>query len=679
MSGSGTKLTRKLLRFLVILAFLISVVAVGGYKFMFPVLPKAPVEGPVTWLDQGWTTDQREKFHHTSQGALIMPYSWFFALEQPQPGNREPFAAASNLVRYNLMPAQKSKYNPDGLPVGLGRQHVDSDHYQAIGCGAPPCPAGAALHREWLTYTCASCHLTRLNYKGQSVLIDAGRSQWNFTVFNTTLANLLVLTRYVPGAFERFAAKVIAFEKRPDTDGERAAVKRELDQFLRNPAVMDGIVATIKQTYPTKEGFGRLDALGRGANGQFGSLDDRNVRPADAPVVIPPLWYSHDYDWVLSVTPSRQPLGRNVTEAWGLNSAVDLTNPNPKKQFHTSIRMSHMFWLETLVSVMTPPKWPEQILGAVDREKAELGRHLYEEKVFEGALTPADEQWCGDAKPCPNPGTPTKGLCARCHGPVEEVRANQHGKRYWQLPMYKLSVIGTDTRDADNFQARIVYTGKLKNRFGGREQVGLGEALHVVTTEVISRELDHERIAPEDRASVTGFRDNDFRVAPAYAARPLNGYWATPPYLHNGSVPNLYELLSPVAERSSTFWTGSLEYDPVKVGYQTAKFPGGFEFQTKRSLAGAAVNSLTELFAGRPGFSRNVIGNSNQGHEFRDAPRGTKGVIGPALSPQERMALIEYMKIMPDAKLPGGEEEFRRRRSVVIEMEQEYRRPVSRR
>ena len=67
------------------------------------------------------------------------------------------------------------------------------------------------------------------------------------------------------------------------------------------------------------------------------------------------------------------------------------------------------------------------------------------------------------------------------------------------------------------------------------------------------------------------------RALLAYKARPLNGIWTGAPYLHNGSVPNLYELLLPAADRSKTFYLGSWEYDPVTVGYvnrpETGRLP----------------------------------------------------------------------------------------------------------
>jgi len=673
-------LVRRILVSTAIVVLILAAVAVVAYRSVFPALPRVEIR-QITYLDQGWTADQREKYYQTPQGSLIIPYSWFLALEQPGIGNHEPFATEENFVRYDLVP-DSSKYNPAHLPVGITKQTISPDHLRELGCGAPPCPAGTSLHAEWVTYTCAACHTAQINYKGKTFGVDGARGRWNFTQFNTTMANLLLFTSLNPPMFDRFATKVIQIEKRPDQPDERAQIKKELRDFLGGRSVVAGIVGGLKHTYPTDEGFGRMDALGRGSNGQFEPLDKRNVLLANAPVLIPPLWYTHDFDWVQTVAGIRQPLGRNITESWGVNSAVDLVNPDPAKRFHASIPLHHMFWMETLISVMTPPKWPEDILGKVDTDAVKLGKYLYEEKVFDGALSPAEEQWCAEPsegkagadgwQPCPNPNAPKKGLCARCHAAVGEVYANEYAKRYYQLPMYKLSVVGTDPWDAVNFNARQVYTGDLRQEFGGREKVGVGEALLKTTSAILDREFEHQHLPPEDRPVITGYRINNFRAPLAYPARPLVGYWATPPYLHNGGIPNLYELLSPAAERSSTFWTGDLEFDPINVGYRTGRFEGGFEFTTRRSVLGAVGFSLRELFVGRLKFERDIAGNSNLGHEFRDAPKGTKGVIGPYLTPKERLAIIEYMKVMDPLKPLDGGEEFRRRTELLKQMEQEY-------
>ena len=116
---------------------------------------------------------------------------------------------------------------------------------------------------------------------------------------------------------------------------------------------------------------------------------------------------------------------------------------------------------------------------------------------------------------------------------------------------------------------------------------------------------------------------NKFQDDMAYKVRPLNGVWATPPYLHNGSVPTVYDLLSPVDERPKHFYLGNREYDPVKLGYKSDELTNGFLFDTS------------------------IRGNANTGHEFANKPQGTKGVIGKRkLEPDERKAIIEFLKTL---------------------------------
>jgi hypothetical protein len=101
----------------------------------------------------------------------------------------------------------------------------------------------------------------------------------------------------------------------------------------------------------------------------------------------------------------------------------------------------------------------------------------------------------------------------------------------------------------------------------------------------------------------------------------LNGIWATPPYLHNASVPTIYALLSPVSERPARFNLGVREYDPVKVGYRDEPLQNSFVLDTT------------------------LRGNFNTGHEFSN-DTSHPGVIGRALSPEERLALVEYLKTL---------------------------------
>jgi hypothetical protein len=101
----------------------------------------------------------------------------------------------------------------------------------------------------------------------------------------------------------------------------------------------------------------------------------------------------------------------------------------------------------------------------------------------------------------------------------------------------------------------------------------------------------------------------------AYESRMLRGIWATAPYLHNGSVPNLWELLMPAKQRQPSFMVGSRVFDPKNVGYVTDQSP--FKNAT---------------FVTDP---MNANGNGNGGHEY-----------GTDLTPNERWAIIEYLKTL---------------------------------
>lgn len=650
-----------------LVAAVVVIAGAGIYKFLFPPLPKSVQVFDIMWTEQGWTSDQRQKYYQTTQGCLIVPYSWFFGLDQAPKVHigpmvidfKIPFNSQENITRYRLIPDVRPKYNPDLLPIGITKIDLPDQYVGPLGMG----------QKEWLSYSCAACHTAQMNYHGIGIRVDGAPGMWNFTAFNTALANGLFLNYLVPSRFDRFAQRVLLREGRPDTPQEREELRNSLGDFLATPVITDAYGAALQGKYPTAEGFGRIDALGRGANGQFSQLDSRNVLVADGPVSVPPLWYTHDYDWVQTVAAIRQPMGRNVTESWGVHSIVDLVTPDETKLFASSVTMDDMFWMETLISVMTPPKWPEDVFGQVDRTAAERGRKLYEEEVYQDALDPAQEQWCagtGNGPPCPNPNQPRKGLCARCHAPVHDAQG-----KYWQLPMYKLEFIGTDPFDAENFANRKVYTGPLKAFFGGADQVGIGQALQATTSAVMAKKYKELNVPPSEQPAWNGFRPNDFRAPTAYPARPLDGYWATSPFLHNNSVPTLYQLLSPVAERDTSFWTGDLDFDPVNVGYSTKKFTGGFEFRTRKTLLRATVDGLIGIFRGNANFARDIPGNSNAGHEFRNAPKGTKGVIGRLLTPQERRDIIEYMKIMQTVP-PVPKEEMDRRQGILHSLSAKY-------
>jgi hypothetical protein len=99
-----------------------------------------------------------------------------------------------------------------------------------------------------------------------------------------------------------------------------------------------------------------------------------------------------------------------------------------------------------------------------------------------------------------------------------------------------------------------------------------------------------------------------------YIAAFLDGIWLRAPYLHNGSVPTLRDMLKPVAERPKIFYRGYDVYDPAD---------GGFVTQGEEAQRAGTKYDVSERASG------------NIGHEF-----------GTSLSDAEKDALIEYLKTL---------------------------------
>jgi len=111
-------------------------------------------------------------------------------------------------------------------------------------------------------------------------------------------------------------------------------------------------------------------------------------------------------------------------------------------------------------------------------------------------------------------------------------------------------------------------------------------------------------------------RFSHFRKTHGYANAPLDGIWLRAPYLHNGSVPNLRELLEPSSLRTKFFYRGNDVYDPKNVGF----------------VYDVAGQNGQHFFP----FDTTKTGNHNSGHE---GP-----TYGTSLSPEQKHALLEYLK-----------------------------------
>jgi len=112
------------------------------------------------------------------------------------------------------------------------------------------------------------------------------------------------------------------------------------------------------------------------------------------------------------------------------------------------------------------------------------------------------------------------------------------------------------------------------------------------------------------------WRFSHFRKTYGYANMPLDGVWLRAPYLHNGSVPTLRDLLEPTPKRPTLFYRGYDVYDAVKVGF----------------VGSVAEENGKKYFK----YDIKVPGNGNGGHEGKR--------FGTELSADDKDALVEYLK-----------------------------------
>jgi len=116
----------------------------------------------------------------------------------------------------------------------------------------------------------------------------------------------------------------------------------------------------------------------------------------------------------------------------------------------------------------------------------------------------------------------------------------------------------------------------------------------------------------------TDYRFRSFRKTFGYANAPMDGLWLRAPYLHNGSVPTIWDLLQPADKRPKSFWRGNDRYDPLKLGF----------------VDDVPEENGQRFFL----YDTAVKGNSNQGHE------GER--YGTELADEYKWALIEYLKTL---------------------------------
>lgn len=578
-------------------------------------------------LDQGWSPKTIAAWTGANQGSRLLPLVWFRSLEQPGAGGGM-FLDPTYMAGFRYLPGD------DGLPLGFVADGQDDRRFVET---KRRWVAGQGSREPWVGMSCGACHTSEIRYGPHQMRIYGGATLADFQSFLAAFNTSLAQTASQDVRFERFAGRVLG-------PGADAAAKDLLRSELQRTVTYQLALAKMNAA-PIAYGYGRLDAIGH-INNKIAFIAQpygAKGNTPDAPVSYPFLWnvpQQSVIEWNGSVRAIRAPtaapfdlgaVGRNVGEVVGVFGEVIAPDDPKSSRFVSSVHVNNLIYLEQQVGKLRPPRWPSEIFP-VDAALAAEGRNLYRQQ------------------------------CASCHVELSrddlKTRTGPDGKPLERMtPILAASgeTAGTDPWMACNATLNTAATGKLEGRRIARGEGPFAESAtslamltHVVKgimvneipalakaalQSAVGREATPRRYARTSPGAM-GVADDPYaarraaceaRARPggvatlAYKARPLTGAWATAPFLHNGSVPTLYDLLLPPNERPVRFNLGTRDFDPVRVGYVTAPGPDN-DF----------------VFRVRDERGRVIEGNSNAGHDYGNA----------ALTARQRWAIVEYMKVM---------------------------------
>lgn len=594
--------------------------------------------GPPPNAEQGWTGAQRNTWYTLNQGSRLMPLSWMRALEQA--GNQQPFLAPDHIAGFGYFPGWQGAA-PGHLPLGFAVEDRGDEHLVRTRLRWY---AGQRDREPWVGLTCAACHTGEIAFGRERLRVDGAPAMADFQSFVEAVDRALVATRDDEAKFDRFARAVLAGR---DTPANRGSLRAALGRLIADQQQLARMNAS-----PIRYGFARLDAFGHIFNkaAALNGTPEPVGNPAGAPVSYPFLWNVPQHDivqWNGSVANQQLRLGagsidvgaiaRNAGEVVGVFGDVAIPQRGSNTtQFRSSINVNNLAVAEQVfLRSLLPPAWPAMLPG-IDRAAAVRGAALFQQQCTgchrplgrNDLTTPIHAEMSWFAFNAPPPSTGRVNLPPGTD-PLMACNAFQYRAASGRLAGYSVGshVIGPEASGV-NMLTVIVRNGLIgKWRqvldlavtiFLGR-QPSIQPGLELPVPESVEVAADYPGLPERYRQCVEdGWRGPGDRIL-GYKARPLTGIWATAPFLHNGSVPTLYDLLLPPAERPASFLVGTRQFDPVHVGFVTTAAEGNsFEFRTRDARG-------------------NIIwGNFNGGHDYGNA----------RLSRQQRLDLVEYMKTL---------------------------------
>jgi mono/diheme cytochrome c family protein len=562
-----------------------------------------PASADPIYVDQGqqWTQKERADFYTHDQGSRLIRLSWLKALKGK---DGQPFLANS-MSRYGFLP------NPDssaGLPVGF---HTTG-----------------ATGSEIVGANCSSCHTRQIEVAGKAYRIDGGPSLTDYQAFLAELDKAVGDAVANDASFAAFAVDVL--QSPTPAPADVAALRQRVDAWYRRYHAWAS--ATLP---PAGWGIGRLDAIGiifnRMSGTDVGPPPDRlipeNMRYGDAAVRYPFLWNSPTQaltDWGGFVLNGNDvfALSRNTGQAL---SFADF-QPKPLFWFFFSyantINFDGVTRIEELLHEIGPPKWPKE--WPVDPALAKTGEAIYKKQCSDG---------CHEKKELFSWLKPSAWITPSAWvTPVQNVGTDTHqfDELAWKVKTGTMEGAGIPfiarRLEKEDFGVHMMFSAVAGSI--GAYKLNLGKAPtpadgfgtlpaggQTTPSKMAAGAPPTQPPTPDSLTIESGTVLSRTLHKGAYEARVLEGIWAAAPYLHNGSVPTLAELLKPPAQRKTTFSLGP-KYDIDNIGLAEMQDPSS----PTRTVTGCdKLNS----------------GDSNCGHDF-----GTK------LTDPEKKALLEYLKTL---------------------------------
>lgn len=603
----------------------------------------------LTCLDQGWSDEQRNWWYRTTQGSRLLPLAWMLSLELPDGSGK--FIADANMARLGYLPEPISGDNPYGLPVGFA---VDEDKTAGadLMCDTfPAMCASGAMRKPWVGMNCSACHTNDIQIGSRRLRIEGAPTLADFQGLEELLLKSLKATSDNPEKFDRFSTGVLGAVS---DSIARSDLKLQLLEQIEWQEKLAKQNAAPKVRY----GHARLDAQGHILNKvALTTLVNQPVSiRADAPASYPHVWNTSQqnkiqWNGIASNTVRINFFGlqtdvgaliRNASEVIGVFAHIETDNTKAWWGYKSSARVDKLIGLERQLATLQSPQWPEDLLGALDGARVARGDAIF------------DRLQCGTCHASLAPEDVTSKMT--------EVMSDIKGQRTDIFLACNTFLHSSNAGNFDNqkvfafFGPRILPRDKTRymliNSTVGTINGKLDELAGSIFSDIaplspsVSRALGDEtdkylpgvtdRTKKSNAEQCLTAKDNNEKDVEilAYKARSLNGIWATAPYLHNGSVPTLYDLmnitnlrlheddpqpaLTDDQKRPDVFSVGTRIFDAANVGFDTKPTAPGnvFEFRV--------FDAQNEP----------IPGNYNTGHDY-----GTF-----SLSRDEKLDLVEYLK-----------------------------------